>query len=180
MRLRAMVLAGLGLVTGWMTAELQDPQKAPGRPTPPDDAAPLDPVPEPYLAPVDRRDLIQQFAPKHGLEGMYRLSALVRAGGRQVLGAEGYLVLGRQHLSLHLQAPGLEPGKPHFRSGFRRYRIRDDRLEMIALVGQANDLDGEIVLDGRGAEFSRSISVVGSSLRVLDADGGYMEFVRIE
>jgi len=192
---RGISLACAALLCGSLTwnwgraepASLQDPKPTPDiarqdptRPTPPAGAAPLRPVEEPYLAPVDRRDLIQRFEPKHPLEGMYRLNAMVRPGGRDVLGAEGFLVLGRRHMSLHLQAPGVEADVPQLRAGFRRYRIEHDRLLMESLVGHYNDLAGDMIVEGRGLRLARTISVVGSSLRVLDADGGYLEFVRIE
>ena len=52
----------------------------------------------------------------------------------------GYLAIGEHHLSLHLYGPGPEDKPPFFQSGFRRYRVENDRLITENLLGVINRL----------------------------------------
>ncbi len=160
----------------------QDPERPPPaeRPTPPADAGPLPPVDEPYVSPVLRHDLLQQFEPPHPIQGFYELRERVVGGHNSPAPVRGYLVVGRRHLSLHLQTETDRPEQPLLRAGFRRYRIVGDQLHMTTLLGHFNDADGDMVVEADGLTFTRRFALIGGSLRIYQDSASYLEFVRLE
>ena len=157
----------------------QDPTKV-SRPTAPESRSTLPPVEEPYRTSVDRRDLMQQFDAPHPLQGIYELRSIVRPGVPQLPGTKGYLVIGRQYLSLHIRGQHPNARIPHLQARFLRYTILGDRLQMSTVIGHRNDSGGDILIEEEGLTEVRRFSLMGSALRIFQGAGSYMEFVRIE
>jgi len=128
---------------------------------------------------VERRDLLQKFKGPSPLAGFYRLVASHgRSGpskGRQI----GYLVIGRDHLSLHLQGRGMRRREPVIQSGFRRYRLGDGKLYMSNLVGH-RVRDGQVLVEEFNRQEVRTYQLIGTRLRIYQSARQYLEFVRIE
>ncbi|MEE9126818.1 MAG: hypothetical protein V3U11_06730 [Planctomycetota bacterium] len=161
----------------------QDPKSRPSKssPTPPPSATsrPLPPVGEPTRTRVERRDLLQRFKGPSPLAGFYRLVAVHgptgRAKGRNI----GYLAVGRDHLSLHLQGPSKRRREPVFQSGFRRYRLGSGKIFMSNLVGH-HVRDGKVLQEQVGRQEVRRYELLGTTLRIYQSARQYLEFVRIE
>ncbi len=146
-------------------------------PQPPAGATPLPPVRDAPRTAVEREDLLQEFAPRHPIEGTYALRAFV--DGAVVAAARGYLMIGRRHVSIHLHSDrGDAP--PAVQSAFRSYELDDDRLVMTSLLGLRNELDGDIVLERAGAMRSARYRLMGSKLSLQLGGGRALEFDRIE
>lgn len=172
-----------GLATAWPAAAQDVARKPshagpPGRPRPPAERRALPPIEEPYRTEVERRDLLQRFDPPGGLAGFYRLVRYVRPG-MPPAEAEGYLVVGRRHLSLHLYGSTGDPRMPAIQTGFRRYDVSGDTLRMTTLVGLRNRPSGTIVLEPPGHTEVRRFKKLGTTLRIYHGRA-YYEFVRIE
>jgi hypothetical protein len=135
---------------------------------------------EPLRGPIERRDLHQQFRPKHAIEGAYELREVVRANVRGPRGVRGYLWIGNRHLSLHLYAPGDHPGQANFQAVFRRYRIEGDQLLMSTLLGHRNEVDGDVALERIGHVTQHRFTLLGTRLRIESSSVDSLEFVRIE
>ncbi len=152
------------------------------RPSPPPGATtkPLPPVQEPERTPVERKDLLQKFKPASPLEGTYRLQAVGVPGGKVVKGYQGYLVVGKDYLSIHLQGPGVAKDLPSLQAGFRKYRIEGSELVMHSLLGHRNLPDGKVVVEGKGVVERRGFLKAGNVLRISKSAEDYLEFVRIE
>lgn len=171
MSLKLVIAAALILVA----AVVQDPEK---RPRPPEGAAPLSPVQEPFRASVERKDLLQRFTTPSPLEGHYRLLTYTRPGAPAVP-TSGYLVVGRRHLSIHLQGQG--PTRlPALQSAYRSYRIVDNRLYTTSLIGYRTDADGVVRIEKAGMTQSHGFRLIGTKLTLRLEGDRVLEFERIE
>jgi len=92
----------------------------------------------------------------------------------------GYLAIGERHLSLHMLGPGADPAVPFFQSGFRTYRLDQDRLITTALIGAMNKENGDVVIENSPIEEVRVWERQGQILRIKKSAGEYLDFVRIE
>ncbi len=157
----------------------QDPESR--RPIPPERAAsrPLQPVQEPVRTLVERRDLLQRFKGPSPLAGFYRLVRVQGPSGPANGPHVGYLAIGRDHISLHLQARGQKRGEPIVQSGFRRYRLGDGKIYMSSLVGHRVH-DGKVLVEEPNLQEVRRYLLTGTTLRIYQSTRDYLEFVRIE
>ncbi len=157
----------------------QDPESR--RPRPPKGATsrPLPPVQEPMRTRVERRDLLQKFKGPSPLAGFYRLVGVHGPSGPAKGRHIGYLAIGRDHLSLHLQGRGLRRREPVIQSGFRRYRLDDGKIHMSSLVGH-HVRDGKVLVEEYNLQEVRRYQLTGTTLRVYQSAREYLEFVRIE
>jgi hypothetical protein len=168
------------------TPGVQDPPERAGAGSPAKEALPQPPAGAPALPPVrdlprtavERRDLLQRFAPESPLEGFYRLVSFGVADSAPV-GSAGYLAIGRAHLSVHLLAPSSD-GPPVMQSAFRSYRVSEGRLFMTTLLGVRSDEDGELVVDPLGAVRVVPYTLLGTLLRLDLGANRVLEFQRIE
>ncbi|MCB9888096.1 MAG: hypothetical protein H6836_00880 [Planctomycetes bacterium] len=154
---------------------------SPSLPAPPPDrqGTPLPPVLDPPRSAVERRDLLQRFKPRNPIEGFYRVRSMTDGSGGPVAGARGYLVVGRDHLSMHLMAPTSDPKRAVLQSVVRRYRILGDKLVMSSLVGHRSLRNGDIALEKPGTVIERRFQLVGAVLRLFRGNG-HVDLVRIE
>jgi hypothetical protein len=160
----------------------QDPEsRRSTAPTPPKGAAsrPLPPVQEPMRTRVERRDLLQKFKGPSPLAGFYRLVGVYGPTGPATGQHVGYLAVGRDHLSLHLQGQGHRRREPVIQSGFRRYHLADGKIYMNSLVGH-HVRDGKVLVEEYNLQTVRRYRLAGTTLRIYQSAGEYLEFVRIE
>lgn len=159
--------------------ENQDPESR--RPRPPKGATsrPLPLVQEPMRTPVERRDLLQKFKGPSPLAGFYRLVGVHGPAGPAKGRHIGYLAIGRDHLSLHLQGSGPRRREPVIQSGFRRYRLGDGKIYMSTLVGHRVRA-GEVLVEEYNLQEVRHYRLMGTTLKVYQSAKEYLEFVRIE
>lgn len=161
--LRSSFLAA-GFAAGVFAAPwVQDPQK----PAPP---------PPPAVAkqePVGR-------APRHALEGVYRLVARVVDDKKDGGGSRGYLAITQRHLFLCLAAAGPDRDIPLVRAGVRTWKVKDDLVGATIQLGWFNDKDGHIVVEPPGTEERRQIQLIQGGLRVTQDDHNWLEFERVE
>lgn len=176
----------LGALLPWaQDPQPQDPQPQDPRPerppAPPPDAAPLPVVEEPWVAPVLRQDLPGRFTPPDPAEGVWRLRARSVAGQPQPAG-QGLLVIGRQHLQVHCQAPGAAPDVPLLRAGTYRWRRVDNLggVQLTTLFGHFNQADGDVVLLPAGAVQRRRLMLLDGAIRIEQGPGDWLEFERAE
>jgi len=170
------LLLALGVVL--VAASPQGKEGGGSRPKPPENAKALPPVQEPFRAAVERADLIQRFGGPSPLEGHYRLTNL-SAPGVPTAPAEGYLVAGRRHLSIHLQAPTAN-GEAMLQSAYRSYRIEDRRVHMTSLSGFRTMPGGVIAIEQPGTMSSHAFTLIGTRLQLRIDGGRVLEFQRIE
>jgi hypothetical protein len=170
------ILAAAALLFVLPSAQEQDGLK---HPVPPPDAPSLRPVQDPFRTEVERKDLLQRFGKGNPLQGFYRLQNVVR-GRVQKFNGSGYLSIGRQHISLHLFGETNNPKLPSIQTGFHRYRIVGDKIEMTALVGFRNNSSGDVIIEKAGRSETRRFLRLGTTLRIFSSSRDYMEFVRIE
>lgn len=169
------VAYGLALVLlGWAP---QDPERLPKPPQDPEKQRPLPPIEPPPFTAVERRDLLQEFGGPAPLAGVYRLASF-RTGGGGLIPATGFLVVGRQYLSI--QMLGLRVGNPALQSGFRKYRIQGDQLVMTTMIGFGNDGRGKMAVEQAGLVATRRFSLIGTRLTLYVEQGRTMTFDRIE
>ena len=147
-------------------------------PKPPANAPALRPVQDPPRTPVERRDLLQRFAPVSPLGGYYSLRSFVGPGGTPVA-ANGYLAIGRKHLSLHMFSPRAS-GPPAIQSAFRSYRTSGGRLVMTTLLGLTNDAGGDVLIEKTGTTRAIGYRLIGTRLRLEVGEGRILEFERVE
>lgn len=147
-------------------------------PQQPVNAPTLRPVQDPPRTSVERRDLLQRFAPASPLEGYYRLRSFTASGGTPVP-ANGYLAIGRRHLSIQMFSPRAG-GPPAIRSAFRSYRATEGRLVMTTLLGLSNDDHGDVLIDQAGTMMTIDYKLIGTRLRLEVGAGRILEFERIE
>lgn len=152
------------------------PQGGGKLPEPPPDAKPLPGVQQPFRTEVERDDLLQRFGPSSPLEGFYELVAMGRERAGEAR-TKGYLVMGRQYMSLHLQA--MLPDLPAVQSAFRRYRVRGSRMMMTSMLGFRNE-EGTMLVEEAGLTQTCRYDLVGPKLTLRMASGQTLEFVRIE
>lgn len=174
MTLKLLLAAGVVLVV----AAPQEPERKGARPKPPENARVLPPVQEPYRAAVERKDLLQQFGEPSPLEGHYRLVTMSSAGAPRIP-AQGYLVVGRRHLSIHLQARA-GSGEAALQSAYRTYRIEERRIHMTSLAGFRTKADGIIAIEQPGTMLSHGFSLIGTRLTLHLKGSRVLEFERIE
>ena len=159
----------------------QGKQAKPAVPAPgPGQDKPLPPVLDVARSAVDRRDLLQRFKPSHAIEGFYRLSEMVGAGGRRVTGGRGYLFLGRRHMTMQLFAPSETPGQANIQAAVRTFRIVGNQLITSAVLGHRNMPNGDIALTKAGEVVEHRFELVGASLRLYRSAREYLEFQRVE
>jgi hypothetical protein len=139
----------------------------------------LPPVQEPFRTPVERQDLLQEFEPRGLIEGFYRLRRVVTPGRLDEHRGQGFLVIGRRHLSLHLRLPNGNSEPPFLQSGVRQYRLDGDQLVTTAVMGHSSRED-RIVEEPSGLVEQRTWRVVGGFLRIHQSAAAFMEFARIE
>jgi hypothetical protein len=143
------------------------------------ESRPLPPVQEPPRTAGERRDLLQKFKGPSPLAGFYRLVGVHGptgpAKGRHV----GYLAIGRDYISVHLQGRGLRRGEPIIQSGFRRYRLAGDKIHMSSLVGH-RVRDGKVLVEEHNLQAVRRYLLTGTTLRIYQGAREYLDFVRIE
>lgn len=156
------------------------PAQGEAPPPPPEGASPLPAVEEPYVSPVPRLDLLQQFARPDPIEGCYELRTRVVAGVADPRPTAGWLTITRRHLSLYLIATGPDPRFPLLRSGVRRWRRLGDTLHLTVLAGHLTDEDGDVALEQGGTTEVRRVALVGATLRLHQDSENWLEFVRIE
>jgi len=159
----------------------QDPESRRQRPVPPKGATsrPLPPVQEPLRTKVERRDLLQKFKGPSPLAGFYRLVGVHGPSGPAKIKHVGYLAVGRDHLSLHLQGYGRRRREPVIQSGFRRYRLGGGKIYMSSLVGH-HVRDGKVLVEQVNRQEVRRYQVMGTTLRIYQSSKEYLEFVRME
>jgi hypothetical protein len=158
----------------------QDPQ--PARPAPPPaDAPPLRPIEEPYVEPVQRGDLPERYGTRDPIEGVWQLRQRYVDGQPADTGT-GYLFLGRRHLAIHLQAPGLEPDIPMIQSAVHQWERADNsgKIRTTTLVGHFNETDGDILIERAGQVQLRTLEIRDGLLRIAQGAGTWMDFAKIE
>lgn len=146
----------------------------------PKGAAALPPVLDPHRGPVDRKDLIQRFAPSHPIQGFYRLTAMQAPNQGMVGKAQGCLFVGRRHVVLMLYAPGPHKGQAHVLSALRTYRIEGKQLHMSSRVGFRNDRSGELAFEAAGSRHKLSFDLIGPKLRLMRHSREFLDFERVE
>jgi hypothetical protein len=157
---------------------MQEPESKPSAP-PPSQGKPLPPVPDPPRTPIERRDLLQRFTEPSPLEGFYRLVGLTQPG---VVGgeAQGYLVIGRKHLSIHLEVLGIDGDESH-QSAFRSYRTSGPQLLMSTLCGfSAGPGRRSVLVDSPGIALACTYSLLGTALTLELDDRTVLKFERLE
>ncbi|MEY3160054.1 MAG: hypothetical protein RIT25_45 [Planctomycetota bacterium] len=159
---------------------LQDPQPAPKPATPPPDAVPLVPVEEPRVRPALRDDLLQRDDAPDPLEGTWRLKTRVREGAVASQPGEGWMFVGRRHLSIHLQGPGRSEEFPMLRAGVRRWQRQGGSLQMTVVAGHFNDESGDIKVESAGATETRRFEMIGPLLRIHQGSNSWLDFLRVE
>lgn len=179
-------------------ARTQDPQRPQSRPasrptsrpaTAPDATGPqaadpaqpertaLPPIAEPFRSRIERRDLLQQHARTSPIEGFWELTSVRRAGVTSQM-PRGYVSFGREHMVLHVAAIPAPSATPWVQSSVRRYRIEGDQLVTTTLSG--HEYGGKLLVEQPGRVETRRIEQAGTVLRIHQAGGAYMEFVRVE
>lgn len=157
----------------------QEPETRPRKPRENATSRPLCPVQEPSRTEVERRDLLQEFKGPSPLAGFYRLVGVHGPAGPAKGPHVGYMAVGRDHLSLHLQGRGLRRREPVIQSGFRRYRLQDGKIYMSSLVGH-HVRDGKVLVEEANLQIVRRYLLTGTTLRIYQRGTEYLEFVRIE
>ncbi|MHC4514400.1 MAG: hypothetical protein ACYTGW_07460 [Planctomycetota bacterium] len=166
---------------GQKQGQKQDPESRRQQPIPPKGATsrPLPPVQEPLRTKVERRDLLQKFKGPSPLAGFYRLVGVHGRSGPAKIKYRGYMAVGRDHLSLHLQGYGRRRREPVIQSGFRRYRLGGGKIYMSNLVGH-HVRDGKVLVEQVNRQEVRRYQVMGTTLRIYQSSKEYLEFVRME
>lgn len=151
----------------------------PPPPKPPEGAPPLPQVPDVPMTPVQRKDLWQRFTTPSPIAGTYRLVSAVR-GGQKANGVLGWMMVGERYLSIHLQDGGERPGQPSIQTSVRRYELRGMQLTTTSLLGARVPSGQAPALEAEGLVEIRTIQRTHTTLRVLQAEGDYLEFARVE
>jgi hypothetical protein len=172
-----MKLAAALLVFALLCLPGQDP---PPLPRPPEGAQPLPQVPDVPMSAIERKDLWQRFATPSPIAGFYRLRGATRGGRPQLGGIEGYLFVGQRHLSLHLHDHTAHPGKPALQASVREYTLAGSRLQMTCRLGARIPPGDDPILEGDGLVEVRDILITATTLRVLQGEGDWLDFERIE
>lgn len=156
-------------------------QDQPPAPRSPADAKPLPQVPDVPMSEIERKDLWQRFVAPSPIAGFYRLRAAAR-GGREVRegGVQGYLVVGQRHLAIHIHDHTPHPGKPAIQASVREYTLAESRLQTTSRLGVRVPPGDDPVLEGQGLVEVRDLVVTATTLRVVQGEGDYLEFERIE
>lgn len=148
---------------------------------PPDGAAALRPIEEPYVEPVQRGDLPERYGVRDPLEGIYEVKDRF-LGGQPAPAGQGYMVVGRRHIVVHFMAPGPDPRIPLVRAQVFTWTRADNSgmVRMTNVIGHFDDEDGDMLLERPGAVQIRRFEPRQGVLRVHQDGGGWIDFVRIE
>lgn len=167
----------------------QDPQPAAqpapqgqDRPAPPPaGAAPLRPIEEPYIEPVQRGDLPERYGQRDPIEGFYEVKGRF-FGGTPAPTGKGYMVVGRRHILVHFEAPGPDPRVPLVRAQVFQWTRADNGgfVRLVNVIGHFDDEDGDMMLEQPGSVQIRQFEPRQGVLRVHQDGGGWIDFVRVE
>ena len=122
-----------------------DPRPAPQQPqdrpaAPPKDAAPLHPIAEPYVEPIQRGDLPERYGTRDPIEGIWQLRSRSVASAAVEPGT-GYMVVGRRHILVHFEAQGPHPDVPIVRANVFTWTRVDNggQVRMTTVLGHFDD-----------------------------------------
>lgn len=148
---------------------------------PPDGAAALRPIEEPYVEPVQRGDLPERYGVRDPLEGLYEVKERF-LGGQPAPAGQGYMVVGRRHIVVHFMAPGPDPRVPLVRAQVFTWSRADNSgmVRMTSVIGHFDDEDGDMLVERPGTVQMRRFEPRQGVLRVYQDGGGWIDFVRVE
>lgn len=119
-------------------------------------------------------------APRHPLEGVYRLQSRVVDGVAHKRDNRGYLAITQRHLFLSLAAPGADAEHPLVHAGVREWKQTSDGVHTVMKLDYHSDVEGRISIQPFDTVEVRRIERQQGGLRVWQNDEDWLDFVRVE